>query len=225
LGLLAQKDELFSRCPELQAASLEILNLLTSLGCHSQVAKVTPSESVLEHRSTSSALLDLHAGIKLVYNVAVSNSDMLSLLTPFRTKLSSDVNTACRMLEVMPEAWEQAGRTNPSGLCELYLRLCDVPSAPEVRAQVLKNLGPVLDGMLRDGDTANLPAAERLDKLWDNLQNGDISPTLSCAIIETSGTIMAALVSHGSDAVANIEHRLRSWGDMLFDCLDIDNVG
>lgn len=170
-------------------------------------------------------MLNLHAGLRLVYDAAASDGGLLSLLTAFQRTLSSDVNTACRMLEVIPGAWEQAGRTNPSGLCELYFRLCDIPSAPEVRAQILKNLGPVLDGLLRDGDIANLPAAERLDKLWNNLQNGDINPTLSCAIIETSGTIMAALVSPGSEAIPNLEQRLRSWGDMLFDCLDVDNVG
>ena len=225
VGLLIQRQEFFKRCPELQAASLEILNLLSHLGCHGQVTEVAPTEEDSERRSTSSALLDLHAGLRLVYDAAASDNSMPSLLVAFQETFSSDINTACRMLEVIPGAWEQAGSTNPSGLCELYLRLCDIPSAPEVQAQILKNLGPVLDGMLRGGDIANLPTAERLDKLWGNLQNNDINPTLSCAIIETSGSIMAALVSRGSDAVPNVEQRLRSWGDMLFDCLDVDNVG
>ena len=224
LGQLAQRQEPFKHCPELQAASLEILNLLASLGFHKQVASVVPSEDGQEQSSTPSALLTLHTGLKLVYDVAASNDGMPSLLPHFQKMLSSDTNTACRMLEVVPGAWELAGRTDPSGLCELYLGLCDIPSAPEVRAQALRNLGPVMDHLLCRGEIEKLPGVERLDKLWESLQDGDINPTLSCAIIETSGTIMAALVSRDTTNIPNMEQRLRSWGDMLYDCLDVDNV-
>ncbi len=225
LGQLAQRQERFKHCPELQAASLEILNLLASLGFHKQVASVLPSEDGQEQSSsTPSALLTLHTGLKLVYDVAASGGGMPSLLPHFQKILSSDTNTACRMLEVVPQAWELAGRPDPSGLCELYLGLCDIPSAPEVRAQVLRNLGPVMDYLLSRGEIEKLPGVEQLDKLWKSLQDGDINPTLSCAIIETSGTIIAALVSRDATNIPNMEQRLRSWGDMLYDCLDVDNV-
>ncbi|KAK3902107.1 putative death-receptor fusion protein-domain-containing protein [Staphylotrichum tortipilum] len=223
LGQLAQRQRLFRRCAELQAASLEILNLLSSLGCHEQVVLCVPCGDRPVATAIPSALLDLQAGLKLVYDIAASGDSTIDLFKYLQKMLRTDVNTACRVLEAIPAAWKQVGRADLSGLCELYLDLCALPSPPEVRSQVLRNLGPAMEELLGQGESAKLPAAERLDELWKTLQQGEINPTLSCAIIETSGTIMAALVSRGSDNVQNLEQRLRGWGDMLFDCLDVDN--
>ena len=171
-----------------------------------------------------SALLDLQAGLKLVYDLAASGDNTVDLFKYLQKMLQTDANTACRVLEAIPDTWKQVGRTDPLGLCELYLDLCALPSPPEVRSQVLRNLGPAMEELLRQGKSAKLPAAGRLDELWNTLQQGEINPTLSCAIIETSGTLMASLVSRASDKVPNMDQRLRGWGDMLFDCLDVDNV-
>jgi hypothetical protein len=224
LELLSQRQESFKRCAELQAAYLEILNLLASLGCNEQVAKIALPEIVTEHRGATSALLDLHTSMKMVYDTATSG-DVEKLRASLLKLLRTDVNTLTRMLEMIPEVWKQVDSTSVrSGLCGLYLEVCTVSSAPEVRTQALTNLGSLMNRILSSGEVAELPSAAKLDELWVQLQAGDINPALSCAIIEASGTILAALMSHNADGVPNMEQRLRSWGDMLSECLDVDNV-
>jgi hypothetical protein len=224
LEKLAQRQETFKRCAELQAAYLEILNLLASLGYNEQVAKIVLPEITTEHRGATSALLDLHASLKVVYDTATSG-DVEKLRENLLKLLRTDVNTSTRMLEMIPEIWKQVDSTSVrSGLCGLYLEACTVSSAPEVRTQALTNLGSLMNSILSSGEVAELPSVAQLDKLWVQLQTGDINPALSCAIIEASGTILAALVSHDSGDVPNMEQRLRSWGDMLSECLDVDNV-
>ncbi|KAK4043957.1 putative death-receptor fusion protein-domain-containing protein [Parachaetomium inaequale] len=223
LEQLAKRQGAFKHCAELQAAHLEILNLLASLGCHKQVAKVVLPQAIVARNSSSSALLNLHTSLKAVYDAAASG-DVDGLRTHFLAMLSSDINTASRMLETIPEVWKQVGNAAArSELCSLYLEACTVSSAPEVRTQALTNLGSLMDGILSRGEVTELPSVGQLDRLWVQLQNGDINPALSCAIIETSGTIMAALVSRGGDNLSSMEQRLRSWGDMLSECLDVDN--
>ena len=221
---LAQRQQIFKRCKELQAAYLEILNVLATLGLHEQVAKVVLPQFITTQTGPPSALLKLHASLKIIYDAAASG-DVESLRAYFLKMLSSDINTASRMLETIPEAWSQVnGLTVKSGLRDLYLEACTASSAPEVRTQALANLGPLMDGILSRGEVSELPSTEQLDGLWLQLQKGDINPALSCAIIEISGTIMAALVSQGTDNVPNMGQRLASWGDMLSECLDVDNV-
>jgi hypothetical protein len=225
LEQLAQRQAAFEHCAELQAAYLEILNLLASLGCHEQIAKVVLPQAIVARNGSSSTLLNLHTSLKAVYDAAASG-DVASLRTHFLATLSSDINTASRMLETIPEVWKQVDNNAAarSGLRGLYLEACTVSSAPEVRTQALTNLGSLMDGILSRGEVTELPSVEQLDGLWGQLQNGDINPALSRAIIETSGTIMAALVSRGADNLPRMEQRLRSWGDMLSECLDVDNV-
>jgi hypothetical protein len=224
LEQLARRQETFKRCEELQAAYLEILNVLADLGLHEQVAKIVLPQFATAQTGPSSALLKLHTSLKVVYDAAASG-DVESLRASFLRMLSGDVNTASRMLETIPEAWSQTDDLAVrSSLRDLYIEACTASSAPEVRTQALANLGPLMDGILSRGQVSELPTTEQLDGLWLQLQKGDINPALSCAIIETSGTIMAALVSHGAGNVPNMEQRLASWGDMLSECLDVDNV-
>lgn len=226
LKQLAERQETFGRCAELQAAYLELLNLLAHLGFHQEVGELGMSPTIADEDVTSSALLQAQVGLKLV-NDAVARGDLHELRTCFLKTLSKDMNTASRMLEAIPKAWDQFGSSNGrSGLASLYLEACDVSATPEIRAQALLNLRSLMDGLLtHHGDVAGLPSADSLDRLWTQLQNGDINPALSGAIIEASGTIMAALVSQKSSNLVNVEQRLRSWGDLLTECLDVDNVG
>ncbi|KAK4106469.1 hypothetical protein N658DRAFT_512297 [Parathielavia hyrcaniae] len=223
LEQLAQKQEFFERCAELQSAYLEILNILASLGFCEQVSKITLPEGLTAQGGSSSAMLDLHASLKLVYDTA-GCGDVDSLRLQLSKTLNRDISTAARMLEMLPEVWKQVDSASArSGLCQLYLEACTVSSAPEVRTQALTNLGSLLDSMLRRRDYAELPSAEQLDRLWSQLRQGEINPALSCAVIETSGTIISALLSRDLDSPPNLEQKLRSWGDMLSDCLDVEN--
>jgi hypothetical protein len=224
LEQLAHWQESFKKCAELQAAYVEILNVLAGLGFRKQVAELILPEDLTQQGVGSSALLDLHATLKLVYGTA-ERGDVDILRMHFLKTLNRDINTATRMLEMIPEAWKQVDSASArSGLCNLYQEACTVASAPEVRTQALSNLGSLMDSILSRGDVTEFPTTEQLDRLWNQLRKGNINPALSCAVVETSGTIMAVLVTRDPDTVPDIEQRLRSWGDMLADCLDVDNV-
>ncbi|KAL2024422.1 hypothetical protein VTK56DRAFT_8233 [Thermocarpiscus australiensis] len=219
---LAHRQESFKHCAELQAAYLEILNLLASLGCYDQITKAVVPATATNQRGSPSALLDIQTSLRLVYD-SVARGDLDALRACLLETLSRDINTASRMLETIPMAWDQvASASARARLCGIYVEICEVSSAPELRGQALMNLGSLMDRILSDGDVGELPSTAHLDRLWVQLQHGDINPTLSCAIIETSGTIMAALVSRDSKD-SSAEQRLRSWGDMISDCLDVDN--
>ncbi|KAL1839076.1 hypothetical protein VTJ49DRAFT_1877 [Mycothermus thermophilus] len=224
LTQLAQRQDAFEHCAELKAAHLEILNLLARLGCNDQVTKaVVPPQAVTKHRGASSALLDLQTSLRVVYNAA-SSADVGQLREELMRLLETDVNTAIRMLEVTPEAWRHVDNSSAtSELCALYLDICISSPAPGVRKQALLNLGSLLGDLLRHGDVSELPSAAQLDGLWRRLQHGEISPSLSCTIVETSGTIMAALLSQPSQDIPDMAPRLQRWGDMLSECLDVDN--
>lgn len=224
LEQLVRNQGLFAHCAEVQAASFEILNFLVSHGCQEQVAKSGLSTAATGQTNSSSALLSLHTSLNMVHETAHSK-DITKLRWQFLHTPNSDINTANRVLEAIPEVWKQVGGTDVNtGLCNLYLEACTTSSAPEVRTQSLINLGSLMDELLRQGKVAELPSAKELDSLWAVLQTGDINPGLSCAIIETSGTIMAVQVARDSSDGLDMANRLRNWGEMLTDCLDVDNV-
>ncbi|KAL2201234.1 putative death-receptor fusion protein-domain-containing protein [Corynascus similis CBS 632.67] len=216
------RQQAIGHCPELRAAHLEVINLLSCLGCHDLVAKVPlPSEN-LGRCGSSSALMNLHTSLRVIHDAAASG-DVNRLRTQFLTALGSDINTASRMLETIPEVWISVDSVETrTALCGLYLEAFTVSSAPEVRTRALTNLGSLMDGML-GSEKATLPNVEQLDGVLNQLQKGEINPALSCAVIQTSGTIMAALVSCGANSIPNMASRLRSWGDMLSESLDVDN--
>ncbi|KAL2164432.1 hypothetical protein VTH06DRAFT_3648 [Thermothelomyces fergusii] len=221
---LSENQEAFTHCPELQAVHLEIVNLISSFGYHSQVAKLTQLPGSARWHLSSSALLKLHKSLMVVHDTAAS-SNVEGLRTHFLATLGSDMNTAGRMLEAIPEAWKSVDSVATSrALCGLYMEACTISSAPEIRARALTNLGLLMGGVLNRGEMAGLPSIKELDRLWSRLGEGEISPALSCAAIQASGTIMAALVSQGMNNAVDQERRLRSWGDMLSESLDVDNV-
>lgn len=236
----------FKSCPVVQAACLEIYNLLSSL----DIGEVVPVELVLPSRemedghSPAGALLRMEKCVKVVHETARSyalgqHGDFSAMRNSLLEILTVDTNTACRMLEAMPKAWDgvQNRRMRDVGLaddvtpalCDLYAEVCRRPAAPEARAQALLNLGGLVDGVLGCGQRRLyeiLPSAEKLDELWVSLQRkgGIINPTLACAIIKTSGSLMAARLRLGEGGEIGLERRLRSWGVMVGDSLDVDNV-
>ena len=216
----------FRNCPEIQAAYLEIVNLVISHQSPSisadllSICYITPSS--LHPRS--SALLDVEVAAHRVW-IAAASGNSNQLRTHLFDALNSDVNTACRMLEAIPDVPDSISVFgNRLELCTLYGEVCARTSAPEARARALSNLGPLMDEIICRGEPMDLLGAEFLEKVWMGLQDGDINPTLSCAIIRSSGTFMAALTSSGAADSLEMEHRLRGWGAMIADALDIDNV-
>ena len=221
---LTQGAGLFNNCPEIRAACLEILNLLTSFSSdgHSAPLSVDANSTPSNQAVFSSALLEMQVAFKVVYDTAVSG-DINTLRTVLLQTLKRDTNTACRMLEQIPVAWGNVENARQE-LCVLYIDICNSLTVPEVRAQALSNLGSLMNSILSQEAQAELPSPEHIDRLWAHLLNAEINPTLSCAIIDTSGTLMAALISCNVDNIANMDQRLRSWGELIADSLAVENV-
>ncbi|KAK3996097.1 thyroid adenoma-associated protein [Cladorrhinum sp. PSN332] len=223
LDTLADYSERFEQCPEVQAAYLEVLNLLTSLKYLQGTQLTITPEAVARYGNSVSALLKMEVALKVVHETAASG-DVGKLRTHLLEALSRDINTANRILETIPGAWGKTLDSSArSGLCNLYMEVCNTSTAPEARAQSLLNFGALLNTVLLHHGAAELPTPAQLDKLWTQLYKGDINPILSYSIIETSGTIMAVYASCYKNDLPDLRQRLRSWGDMIFDCLDVDN--
>ncbi|KAK4227671.1 thyroid adenoma-associated protein [Podospora fimiseda] len=223
LDTLADYSERFEKCPEVQAGYLEVLNLLTSLKCLQGTQVTITPEALAKYGNSVSALLKMEVALKVVHETAASG-DVAKLRTHLLETLNRDINTANRMLETIPSAWEKTlNPTARSGLCNLYMEVCNTSTAPEARAQSLLNLGALLNTAMLHSDTAELPTLAQLDNLWTNLYKAEINPILSCAIIETSGILMVIYASIYKDTLPDLQQRLRNWGDMILDCLDVDN--
>lgn len=181
-----------------------------------------------EHRQH--ALLAMHASLQLLHttpSVSTLGEHVFSLLLP-NNGADSDVNTATRLLESLPSIIPTTSITTKD-LCTLYTKIIThAVSAPEARAQALLNLSVIIDSTLTgaNGDIDALPSADTIQKTWTALQaKGEMNPTLSCAVIRASGCFMALLAHKTTNPDSSQEdHRLRSWGQMISNALEIDNV-
>lgn len=244
LRRLADESDNFKTCPVVKASYLEIFNILASMDpvvnqSALELIAITPgsdSATVMEKSKQypSSALLDSEAVIASVYHAAaVADTKVLRAL--FLHTLSKDINTTHRMLEMVPTAWKSLSTPETiEGLTNLYAEVCTTTAAtPDIKAAAITNLGDLIDTLLQQGRQAellSLPFMATVEQTWKGLQQGEINPNLSCAIIRASGSLMAALAlrntaTTGSDKVDNqMSRRLRAWGVMIADALDIDNT-
>ncbi|KAK4650207.1 hypothetical protein QC762_705330 [Podospora pseudocomata] len=223
--ILATKSEVFGRCPEVEAGYLEILNLLIKLQCLTEDKLASTLQISTKTGSPASALLEMEIALGLVHETA-SSGDVAGLRNYLVELLARDVNVASRMLEAIPAAFSQAQDDNSrvrSEICQLCVEVCSTSPAPEVRAVSLANLGALMSAMLSNGHTSELPSLSQLDTLWSDLTKWSINPELSWAITETSGTIMAILVSCHRDNLPDLDQRLRNWGALISDSLHVDN--
>lgn len=232
MGELLQECRLLQASPEVRAALLEILNLISRLNLVAILEK-TPAASILGDASeqgqatiasASSALLRMQLGIQVVHESA-RHADVGRLQLGLKRALEIDADTACNMLTTIPETWHARGTPGVcSQLCELYLDVPKHSDRPEPRTLALLNLRDLMDSILHDGKLDQLPSEERLQQLWAEIQIGDINPTLSQAILAVSGTLVATRVIRGSVGPQTVEHQVRAWGAMVANALDVDNV-
>jgi hypothetical protein len=133
------------------------------------------------------------------------------------------MDTACKILEVIPEIWDmQKSRAISRQLCDLYIEVCKLTRHAGVRSLALSNLKEGLDYLLSEGTSAaDLPTNESLRELWEDIQSCDINPGLSYAALGVSGPIMAVFLARQQDGT---EPMLRAWGQMVADALDAENV-
>ncbi|KAL0473189.1 putative death-receptor fusion protein domain-containing protein [Neurospora intermedia] len=247
LRRLADESDNFKTCPVVKAAYLEIFNILASIDpivnqSALELIAITPgsdSATVMDKTKQypSSALLDAEAVISSVYHAAaVCNTKVLRAL--FLHTLSKDINTTQRMLEMVPTAWKSITTTEAiGGLSSLYAEVCTTTAAtPDIKAAAISNLGDLIDALLQEGRQAELvglPFMATIEQTWKGLQQGEINPNLSCAIIRASGSLMAALALRSATTTTTaacgeidkqMAQRLRAWGAMMADALDIDNT-
>lgn len=242
LRRLADESDNFKTSPVVKAAYLEIFNILASIDpvvnqSALELIAITPgsdSATVMEKTKQypSSALLDSEAVIASVYHAAaVADTKVLRAL--FLHTLSKDINTTHRMLEMVPAAWKSISTPETiEGLANLYAEVCTTTAAtPDIKAAAITNLGDLIDTLLQQGRQAellNLSFMATVEQIWKDLQQGEINPNLSCAIIRASGSLMAALVFRSAAASGEIDNQmaqcLRAWGAMIADALDIDNT-
>ncbi|KAK0661244.1 putative death-receptor fusion protein-domain-containing protein [Cercophora samala] len=223
--ILAAKSEVFGRCAEVEAAYLEILNMLIKLQCLTTDKLASTLKISTKARSPVSALLEMEIALGLVHETA-SSGDVAGLRSYLVELLSRDINVASRMLEAIPAAFSQAQNDSSkvrSEICQLYVEVCSTSPAPEARAVSLANLGTLMSTMLSNGQASKLPSLSQLDTLWSDLTKWSINPELSWAITETSGTIMAILVSCHKNNLPDLDQRLRNWGALVSDSLNVDN--
>jgi hypothetical protein len=229
----------FKSSPDIEATYLEILNTLAGHGFHVTI----PTEPVTARTRANpssikpSALLGIQAALKTASDFATAN-DISGLRSHVLTTLHQDVNTATRLLEALPAIWEhsyesrgeQQSEPSRTDLCRLYEDVCIQTSAPAaapgVRAQALVNLASLIGDILKGKDLANLPRVDTLERIWSALQEGEINPTLSYAITKSSGAFMAALTALEKTGTksGSMEQRLRGWGVMIADSLDVEHV-
>ena len=214
----------FASCSVVRAAYLEITNLFASLGLYQESSAAAADEPL----TSTSSLLAMEVAINEVYDSAAFG-DIEGLQASLLNVLGTDTDTACRMLEIIPTAYRAPPVDTVSALCELYAQVVSAAAAPpEARAAALANLGYLLEWIIQDlQEVEALPTVGQLDRVWTGLQTGEINPTLSCAILEASGAIMAALVCrhyYTEEKVPNLAQRLKGWGAMISDALGVDNV-
>ncbi|KAK5664241.1 hypothetical protein OQA88_458 [Cercophora sp. LCS_1] len=220
LSTTAQNVEEFSYCPEIEAAYLEILNIISE----SLAIDLPAWDLDSKPASRFSALLEMQRAVRVAYDLS-TGGNIGALRSHLLSVLETDVNTARRLLEVIPNIWgSKQGANDRAGLCKLYGDMCCQALAPEIRAQSLSNLASLIDAVLHDDAEDELPTADALQRVWGSLHNGEINPDLSYSIINSSGTFMLALDLRDTGNVASSGQRLRGWGAMIADALNVDNT-
>jgi len=214
----------FQSCEDVLTAYFQIWNLILELSDAdpSQGAAVKISEEMLT--CVASSLLREQLAIQGVYE-ARNARDVSSLWQHLANALETDTDTACKMLELIPDAWstQKSSKQICYSLCHLYVEICKLIRDPTARILALTNLKELMDDVLARGKSMAglLPSSKSLIELWEDIQVEDISPGLSHATLAVSGSIMAAFLARREPGS---EHMLRAWGDMLADALDVDNV-
>ncbi|KAL1888739.1 hypothetical protein Sste5346_009365 [Sporothrix stenoceras] len=208
LDTLAAGNGSFVSCPEVRAAYLEARNTIASLALEFNVSlgeAITSTVSIKEDRVTvPSALLKAQTVLQANYT-ALEKEDRPALESLVASVAVSDPDTATRLLEIVQASWFISGIQTPntaSWLSTVYINVgFEIAAAPEVRALALLNLAEVMDYLLFGEGRGNdnlLPAVDSLARVWSATSQGAINPTLSWAVLRSSGPILAASVRTGS---------------------------
>ncbi|KAB5570246.1 putative death-receptor fusion protein-domain-containing protein [Coniochaeta sp. 2T2.1] len=223
LGQQAKLGGPFQTCEDVLTAYFEIWNLILKMNIVDSVNETQLEITEDSLLSISSALLREQLCIQGVYE-ARNRDDVSSLWVHLANALQADMDTACKMLEIIPEVWSSnKSKQVCYSLCNLYVQICQHIRDATVRTLALSNLKDLMDDVLAKGrsNAGLLPSSQSLRELWEDIEAEDINPGLSHATLAVSGSIIATFLARREP---EIEHMLRTWGGMLADALGIDNT-
>ncbi|KAI1502258.1 putative death-receptor fusion protein-domain-containing protein [Biscogniauxia marginata] len=237
LEALPVSNNCISTCTEAKAVYIDIITFLTRT-LHEKpegtalAARVplnlsmqtTKAFSVDDQQSNAQAPLTLlitrlyEAEVQRVFSTP--NTDSGNLLDQrLKIALKRDVNIACSMLEAMSKNDMSQDKEVGLNLINAYVQVCFETDAPEPRTLALEGLASLMDSALRSGSEkalCDLPADEILSKLWANLHQKPMNPSLGDAIVRVSGPIVATVISRAGGNIADSQARwLRNWGTMM----------
>lgn len=213
----------FQSCEDVLTAYFEIWNLLLRL--QGPEALNDGTAPILDDvmAAVTSALLREQLAIQCIYETR-NAGNVQSLWVHVANALETDMDTACKMLEIIPEVWSsQKSKAISFNLCNLYLGICTLIRDSTARKLALTNLKELMDDVLGQGLSMAglLPSSKALKELWEDIEAEDMNPGLSHVTLAVSGNIMATFVARKEPET---EKMLSTWGDMLADAVAVDNV-
>ncbi|TPX10842.1 uncharacterized protein E0L32_008231 [Thyridium curvatum] len=217
----SQSHIIGSNCSEVHAAFVEVENLLIQHGDNRTSTPARNSLDSVDKYPGAAALLRIQLGIQVAYQTAQS-SDADTLKAALDTAIRTDTNTAARMIEEIPAAWNMRQSFDIAArLCELHVSVCLQSDIPEIRAPALDNLVDAMDHLIENKRANLLPSNETLTQLWASLTPADINPTLSHAILRLSGPVMATRCLRAADKTSSA---VSTWAAMMSDAGNADNT-
>lgn len=235
LALYNDAADVVNQCSEVQAAYVEILNIVTGFQIQSQkpstsgIFKTEPNhEGSLEVNSSDAsqrALLDTQLAIQQVH-YAYESANMSHLTSTAVDTALAKPEAAVDMLETIPTVFGR--RRSPAvsaSLCSLYVAVCNSCPAAEPRTVVIENLADEMDYLLSEGRVGSIPSDLELTTLWMDSLGKSMNPALSNAIIRLSGPIMATMLYRqaAGSSTQNLED-LQKWSAMMADAIHEDRV-
>lgn len=222
LDTLATSNGGFVSCPEVRAAYLEARNTIASLALEFNVSlgeAITNTVSIKEDSVTVPSALRKAQTVLQANYTALEKNDRQALESLVASVAVSDPDTATRLLETVQASWFISGIQTPdtaSWLATVCISVgLEIAAAPEVRAVALLNLAEAMDYLLFGEGRGNdniLPTVDSLSRVWSATSQGAINPTLSWAVLRSSGPILAASVRAGSTSVLM---SVSSWAAMI----------
>lgn len=217
LEQLARTGGAFQTCEDAQTVFLQILKAMLNLSGRRDFIPELPITSV------SSPLLQLELSLQGCY---LTGRDESGITAPLRDllfdALQNDTDIACRMLQVIPDAWgHHNGPRVSRELCNIYLDIYNSTEQSEARNLALVNMKVLMDDLLHRGDLSGLASTKDLISLIQLAGSQEMSPGLSNAVTTVSGPLMATMALRKEPWIGAI---LKSWGNTLADALDVDNV-
>lgn len=240
-------DGSFHTCSEARAVFFEIISFINGLSCGESTTPspapggnliqpelyATPSPGKDQRNSSSALVRSKQVQAAVDYDLRQLATQGKSEALKLQYGLSGDVNTVCDVLEsISTNSAKGISLSNPNMSAQILkgcMATCFETQDPGPRTLALEMFATHLDTLLliklpqRSKDL--LPLKDELVALWAHLQTNPMNLGLADAIIRASGPLLAAVVTQSDDIFdPSMDQWLRSWGEMMSDAGNSDNV-